>query len=313
MAGVSWTTHRSSLALPRLSAQVRYAALPLMVFRQFVRPEPGFGAGAGDEVRIARVHTTGDEITPAPLGEFEDFPMDSVQISYKTITIQEWGRGIPWTFKAEYLSQLNIYDIIIRKLTERMALYWDHIVANVFKQTPIKAVPTSSTQLVITTNGTPGGTAAANLNTEHLRQIYDYMRGTLRVPYYDQQGYMALVSIKASRGIKSDSNYIQAALYGDPDRLFNSELGRWEGFRFVETNRSSLLSNSLGTGGVLGEAIFFGDDPVVEVIAYPEEIMVEYTNLNRGRRAVFYMMGNWDLTWETAAAGEARVIHVTSA
>lgn len=313
MAGVSWTTHRNSLALPRLSAQIRYAALPLMVFRQFARPEPGFGAGAGEEVRIARVHTTDDEQVPTPLGEFEDFPMDSLQITYKSVTIEEWGRGIPWTFKAEYLSQLNIHDIIIRKLTERMALYWDYIVANVFKRTPIKAIPTSATQITFDTDGTPSSTAAANLNTEHLRQIYDYLRGTLRTPYYDQQGYIGIVSIKAARGIKSDSNYIQASLYGDPDRLFNSELGRWEGFRFVECNRSSLMSNSLGSGGVLGEALFFGDDPVIEVIAYPEEIMVEYTNLNRGRRAVFYMMGNWDIIWDSAQPGEARIIHVTSA
>jgi hypothetical protein len=55
--------------------------------------------------------------------------------------------------------------------------------------------------------------------------------------------------------------------------IFNGEIGKYYNVRFVE--ETGYLSNTIGSGSVYGQAIFFGADAVYEAVAIPEELRVK--------------------------------------
>jgi hypothetical protein len=84
-----------------------------------------------------------------------------------------------------------------------------------------------------------------------------------------------------------------------------------EGFILVETNHTDALSDSLGTGSVLGESVFFGSDAVVlATIDEPELRTGLPEDLGRFRDVGWVGTIEAGLVWDTASY--ARVIHVTS-
>lgn len=125
---------------------------------------------------------------------------------------------------------------------------------------------------------------------------------------------MCLASTKALRGIKRDPNWEKWKTYTEPSAKYNSEVGRIESVRFVEVNNTDSLSASLGSGSVLGEAVFFGDDPVAMAnVMDPELRAKESDDYGRSKGVAWYGIYGFDQIWKDSAnAGECRVIHLTS-
>lgn len=82
----------------------------------------------------------------------------------------------------------------------------------------------------------------------------------------------------------------------------------------MEVNNTNSLSATLGTGSVLGEAVFFGDDPVaMATVIDPELRAKESGDYGRSKGVAWYGVYGFDQIWyDSANAGEARVVHVTS-
>lgn len=97
------------------------------------------------------------------------------------------------------------------------------------------------------------------------------------------------------------------------DVLFNSEVGMVEQIRWIEVNNTSALSNAKASG-VLGEGLVFGDDGVaLAEVETPELRAAIPGNFGRYQAVAWYGVLAYGLIWNaTAAAGEARVIHITS-
>jgi len=152
-----------------------------------------------------------------------------------------------------------------------------------------------------------------NLNVYHVEQIRDYMFGTLHVPPYEGDDYVALISTKAKRGLMSDPAWEQWHKYTDPSAKYNSEIGRIENIRFVEIGNGNALSGSLGTGGVLGEGVVFGEDPVVMAVAQDPELRRGIPeDFGRKQAVAWYGILDFGVVWDTANPGEARICHITS-
>ena len=83
----------------------------------------------------------------------------------------------------------------------------------------------------------------------------------------------------------------------------------------MESNNTNALSQSLGTGAVLGEAVVFGDDPIaMATVRDPELRAKESEDYGRSKGVAWYGNYGFDQIWkDSATAGEARVIHITSA
>jgi len=296
-----------------LSSQVRHAAIADTKFMQFVHAEPGYGKKKGESVTIKRISNL-TVPTSGKIAENQRIPEDDLTITTISITVSEWGRSVPYTSLSEDLGSLDIKNVVQKNLKDQMSLVMDSAAAAAFKEAKVKAIPTGVSALTFDTDGTPSSTAVANLNLYHVERIRDYMFSTLNIPTFEGDDYVALVSTKAKRGIINDPKFEQWKLYTTPEAKFNAELGRLENIRFVEINNTNSLSGSKGSGGVLGEALFFGSDAVAMAVVEDPELRAK-TPEDYGRQmgVAWYGILEFGIIWDTANAGEARIIHVTSA
>lgn len=297
-----------------MSSELRKAAIAETKFMQFVRPEPGYGKNKGESITISRVSNLSVP-TSGKILEAQRIPEDALTITTVAVTVSEWGRSVPYTNLSEDLGSFNMENIVQRALKDQMMLVLDSAAATAFKSTSakIKAYPAGVASLTFTTNGVAGGTGLSNLNVYHVEQIRDYLFSTLNAPPFEGDDYIGLVSTKAKRGIISDPAWQQWHTYTDNEAKFNGEIGRMEGIRFIEVNNTSALSGSKGSGGVQGEAMFFGADAVVSAIALDPELRAKVPeDFGRSKSVAWYGILEFGVVWDTANAGEARIVHFTS-
>ena len=296
----------------QMSSKLRMAAIAETKFMQFVTPEAGYGKKKGESITITRVSNIAVP-SSGKLNELTRIPEDELVLSTVAITVSEWGRSVPYTSLSDDLGEYNINNMIQKKLRDQMSLVLDNAAANGFKQAKVKATPTGVSSISFSTNGVAPATASANLNVYHVEQIRDLMFTTYNIPAYENGDYMCLISTKAKRGLVSDPNWEVWHKYTDPQSKYNSEIGRLEGIRFIEVNNLGALSGSLGTGGVLGEAVFFGDDAVAMAVAQDPELRAGIPqDYGRVQGVAWYGVLEFGIVWDTANAGEAKIVHLTS-
>jgi N4-gp56 family major capsid protein len=271
----------------------------------------GFGRNKGETVTLTRVQNI-TEPTSAALDETMRIPEDEFNLSTRAITVQELGRAVPYTSLSQDLSKYDLENPIQRKLRDQMRLVLDTKAASAFKRTKIKYVPTGATTNNITTNGTPGAAATVNMNFWHVEEIRDYMFDTLQVPPLEGDDYIAIFRTLGLRGIKRDPDWEEWHKYLDPQAKYNGEVGRIEGIRFIETNHAKALGK-VGTASVLGEGVVFGEDSVALAEAMTPELRAAIPgDFGRSKAVAWYGILEFDTIWDTGAAGEAKIVHVTS-
>lgn len=298
-----------------LSSDIRMASIAMTKFVQFAQvPEDGYGSGKGSNVTITRISNVAVPSDDS-LNELERIPEDTLSLSTQAIEAVERGRAIPYTSLSLQLAHFNLENAIQKKLRDQLSLRMDALSATAFKVGQLKAIPDGVASLTFDTDGTSSTTAAANLNVYHLEQIRDAMFSTYNIQPYEGDDYMCIASTKALRGIKRDPNWEKWKTYTEPSAKYNSEVGRIEGIRFVESNNTNALSASLGSGSVLGEAVFFGDDPVAMAsVLDPELRAKESEDYGRSKGVAWYGIYGFGQIWkDSATAGEARVVHLHSA
>jgi N4-gp56 family major capsid protein len=248
------------------------------------------------------------------LAENNRIPEDNIVLTTVAITVSEWGRAVPYTSLGSDLGKFDPESMIQKKLKDQMSLVLDAAAAAAHKTAKIKAEATGATSINFDTNGTASQTAVSNLQVYHVEQIRDYMFSTLFIPPYENDDYVCLISTKAKRGIINDPAWEIWHKYTDPKAKWNGEIGRMENIRFIEINNTGALSGSLGSGGVCGEAIFMGEDGVAMAVAEDPELRAAIPqDYGRAKSVAWYGILEFGLVWDTANAGEAKVVHFTSA
>ena len=313
MANFEWTFDAPSGVYKNhaLSADLRSAAVAESKFMQFVRPEGGYGRKSGESITIARVSSLAIP-SSGKLSEGFKIPEDALTISTVAITVSEWGRAVPFTSLAEDLSKFDMESIVQQELMKQMRLIMDNAVAAAFKTCKIKARSTSVSAVAFDTAGSFTALGTNQLDVAHVEQIRDYMYKDLLVPAYEGDDYVCLLSTKAKRGLLSDPAWEDWHKYTDPQAKYNGEIGRIENIRFIETNNNNALSNAYGTNSI-GEAIFFGADAVVMAVALDPELRAAVPgDFGRQKAVAWYGILDFGLVWDTANAGEAKVVHFGS-
>ena len=296
-----------------LSSKLRMAAIKEAKFMQFVKPEEGYGKKKGESVTITRVSNV-TVPTSDVLNELDTIPEDTLSLSTQAITVSERGRAIPYTSLSLDLSSFDLESAIQMKLKDQLKLRMDITAAAAFKAGKILAIPTGISATTFETDGAVSNTATSNLNMYHVESIRDYMFSTLNIAPYMDDDYVCILSTQAKRGLLRDPAWVDWKKYTDPSAKFNGEIGRVENIRFVETNHTSALADSLGTGAVMGEAVFFGDSPVVMgVVEDPALRAKESEDFGRKKGVAWYGIYGFGQIWsDSANAGEARVVYLTS-
>ncbi len=302
-----WDAPSGTFKNHALSPMIRRVAVAEAMFMRWVTPERGYGKNRGDTVTITRILTLP---LAGRVSETDRLPSGRPAIQTKSLKVSEWGYKIPITQFEQNLTSFNVRNEFQKTLKDQISLTTDKMVADAYKLTPYKYIPVS-TGGVSDTDGTPSTAADVNLKVKDLREIYDALRGTLKVPPFKGGRYIGVLSTKAARGIKNDSEYKDWLSPTDASPILTGILKDIEGFMLFETNHFDSLDNSIGTGGVLGEALFFGDDGAfLAVVENPELRAGIPDDLGRFREVGWVGTLEAGLTWENAA--QARVIHVTS-
>jgi N4-gp56 family major capsid protein len=294
-----------------MSTRLYEAAVENSVFADHVRPVDGFGKNKGESVTLTRVRNITEPVS-ADLDELMRIPEDEFDLSTKSITVKEMGRAVPFTSLSQDLSEFDLDNPIQSKLRDQMRLVLDTKAAVAFKKASVKYVPTGAATNTITTNGTPGAAATANMNFFHVEEIRDYMYDTLQVPPYEGDMYLGIFRTLGLRGLKRDTKWEEWHKYTDPQAKFTGEVGSIEGIRFIETNHARALGK-IGTGSVLGEGVVLGEDAVALAEAMTPELRAALPqDFGRSRAVAWYAILEFDIIWDTGNAGEARIVHVSS-
>lgn len=296
-----------------LSSKLRMAAIKEAKFMQFVKPEEGYGKKKGESVTITRVSNVTVPSSDV-LNELDLIPEDTLSLSTQAITVSERGRAIPYTSLSLDLSAFDIENAIQKKLKDQLKLRMDITAATAFKAGKILAIPTGISETTFETDGAASNAATSNLNMYHVESIRDYMFSTLNIAPYMDDDYVCVLITQAKRGLMRDPAWVDWKKYTDPSAKFNGEIGRIENIRFVETNHTSALADGLGTGDIMGEAVFFGEDPVVMgVVEDPQLRAKESEDYGRKKGVAWYGVYGFGQVWsDSANAGEARVVYMTS-
>jgi N4-gp56 family major capsid protein len=310
MAGQLWSVNSLGgfLANPSLSKKVRYAAQPLMKFRQFVDAEPAAGRNRHDTFlfdKISNISTAG-----GTLSETETIPKRSYVIRQGSLVVTEYGNAVPFTLKGQTLAEISVPDNIKTVLRNDMAKVLDSAAAAEFKATDYIAVCSDTATTVFTSNSTVAVTATANMSDKNVRDIIDRMK-SLNIPRYDGQGnYICIASTNSIRGLY---DFFEAKVQNTSmGPLYNGEIGKYYACRFME--ETNVLLNTIGSGGNKGEAIFFGGDAVKEGMVIPENIRIDIPkDFGRDQSIAWYALTGFKKTWDFGEDGETRIIYVKSA
>lgn len=325
MAGQQWAISADGgfFANPPLSKELRKASQPMMKFRQYVRPVEGFGKEKGDSIdfdAVTNVQTQGGKIA-----ETAKMPETKFQIVKQSLVVDEFGNSIPYTGKLEALSQFNPTNPIQRAIRDDMAKVFNKEVATEMKKTKTLYIPTGAASGTFDNDGTPSTQATSNMTVFHIKEIVDAMRNGLfgtstfnTVPAYTgpEGDYIGIFSVKAARGIKDDNEFEEWHKYTSSEKLMTGEIGRVYKTRIIESNHTDALSEKKGLSDVLGQALIFGADPIVEGVAVPEEVRAKVPqDFGRDKAIGWYFLGGWKIVWgflSTDTLPESHIVLVTS-
>lgn len=294
-----------------LSSKIYQSSVEESVFMDYVRPVDGFGRQMGESITLKRVSAIAEPSSPN-LTEGIRIPEDNLTLSTRAITVVEVGRAVPFTSFAEDLSDFNVENTVQAELKRQMKLALDTKAAAAFKTAQVKYAITGLATSNITTNGTFGAASTANMNVFHAEEIRDYLFDTLRAPPFMGDDYIGIFRTLGIRGLKRDPDWEEWHKYTDPSAKFNSEVGRMEQIRFIETNHNAALGK-VGTGSVLGEGVVFGADAVAMAEALTPELRAALPqDFGRQRAVAWYGILEFATIWDTGNAGEAKIVHVGS-
>lgn len=297
----------------RLSKIMREQAQPMFAFRQFVQVKEG-GSGKGDTVYFDK--SLAMDTKGGTLAETSTIPANLSKMQKGSVQVTEYGNGIAFSEKLDTLAEFNMKNQYSKWLVNDHKKVTDSVCATQFKTARFRAVATSTSSTVFTTNSVFTATANANASDKTIRDVVDYLKQKWVPKYGGGKDYIGIVSVNTQRGVY---DFLQAIMqYTTPEFTYNSELGRYYNCRMVED--TAYLSDSVGTGSVFGEGIFFGDEAVMEAVALPEEIRYEEKDFGRDKRLAWYGILGWTKMWDlsnddlnSTGKGIERIVYLGSA
>lgn len=325
---VNWTTPAEGgyMYSDELSDVLRVALQPLAKFRQFCEPdenavEKGLHRG---EKYFWDVY--GDVATQGRrLQELSPMPETSFAVTQSSLTVAELGNSVPYTGKVTALAKHDVVRIIEKGLKNDARKAFDIEAYTQFNLCQLRAAATTSTtSITLTTNASTVTTNNVELGTGHVKAIIDTMRER-NIPGYVDDDFVCLSHPSTYRPFKNELETINQYTELGLNKIFNGEVGRYEGTRFVEQNfipkggaiDSTTFDPYTQTSDAWNNAksswaFFFGADTVNEAIVIPEEVRAKLPgDYGRSQGIAWYYLGGFGIV-HTAAA-QSRILKWDSA
>ena len=313
---MNWVNQGSYLTNNKLNKIFQREAQEMCRFRQFVKFKEAFGSHQGGSVNWLKVSDVADH--GHKLTETEAMPESRVPLAWGTLTVNEHGMSIPFTFKSEILSEFDIMDIMREGLLDDAVKVLDGNIERQFNACKLRYVGTASNAAGVTsTDGTTTKTNTSGLNSYHVRKMVQELKKR-NVPGFSGLGgdYVCIASVDAMEALYADLEDIWQYTESGHKKILNGEVGRYYGVRFVEDSWATMNTFDVNTGGSTaiswakaksGVAYIFGSPTVREAVVVPEEIRMKVTtDYGRSKGIGWYGLMGWKIEWDTAA--DARII-----
>lgn len=323
-AGIVWGGNETLLYRTDadLSDVLRTTLQPLATMRQFTDP-----------IEADKPYHTGDRFywdifgdtaqSARALDELEVIPETTFTFTQSSLLVTETGISVPFTAKSEMMAKFQVTDIVHKALSNNARKFFDASAWTQFNATPLVVTPTSGTSLTALTLATTGTSVTTNnveLSSEHINLVDDLMRERNIPPDPRVGRYIATGHPSTFRSLKDDLEAKHIYTETGLNMMFESEMGRYGGFVFVEQTNipkggaedSTTFDAFNNTADAWNNAksswvLFFGGDTVMECVITPEEVRAKIpTDFGRSHAAAWYYCGGFGLT-HTAAAN-ARVV-----
>jgi hypothetical protein len=309
-----------------LSKVLRTALQPLCKFRQLCEPDEGAlskGLHRGSQYFwniYSDVATQGRR-----LNETQPMPETNFTVSQASLTVTEMGNSVPYTGKLTALAEHDVQAIVSKALKNDARKCFDIEAWNQFNTTLLRAsVTTQTTSVVLTTNGTASQANNVAMGTGHIKAISDTMRER-NIPGFVNDDYVAIARPTTYRPFKNELETLHQYTEMGLNMIFNGEVGRYEGIRFVEQSfipaggaaDSTTYDPYTGTAdawdNTLSDWVYFcGADTCNEAIVIPEEVRAKLPgDYGRSGGIAWYYLGGFGLFHTTAA--QSRIVKWDSA
>jgi N4-gp56 family major capsid protein len=243
-----------------------FALRAVPVFDGFAKVKPGDVTNPGSPVSFtfwtdmaaatsALVETT--DITPVALGD-----------SRVTVTPAEHGNGILTTIKIRSDSYVAGFDADAASLVGwNMADSIDTIARTAID---------GGSNVEYVGQATEGAVTAGNIITADLvRKKHAQLRGANAMPF--DGDFVAVIHPDVAYDLKSESGdgaWVSPAQYVNTEKIYNNEIGKFGGFRFIESSRAKLNADGGSTTVDTYTTYFFGKEFLAKAETIPASMVL---------------------------------------
>lgn len=310
MSGQVWAVNALGgyMYSDELSDTLRCDLQPVVKFRQLCdaddATEKGLNRGQSYNWNVYHdVAEGGDD-----LQEMVSMPETNYTISQASLTIVEKGNSVPYSGLLTNLSKHDVEQIIHKVLKNDAKKTLDGAAHAQFNATGVTVQATSGTSTTAVTVEEGGCTITNNvaMGKDHIKAIGDVMKER-DIPPFMGDDYYGIAWPTTFRTFKNDLESIHQYIETGFAFIMNGEIGRYEGFRFIE-------QTNIAKGGAVDSTtwtfrtadawnnaksdwcFFLGEDTVMEAICIPEEIRGKIpTDYGRSRGVAWYYLGGFGI------------------
>jgi len=300
-------------ATASIDSEIRQRATASTFFQQMTVTVSSYGKHKADRVLIDKLGRLVTPMNQSGLGETDDIPATTFPFVQASVVVTEYGNAVEWTEKLETFSQWSAGQMVGMVLRQDQIEGLDKVAFAAYALGKVVYTPITASTGTISTSGTPGAVAGNLMTVSHVRDISDYLRGTLKAPAMANGDYFCIGAVDHVRGIKESTEFIEVSKYATPDKLFDSEVGKYASVRFVEENNA--LTSPAGTNVVgFAPGYYFGSDNVLEAVALAPHLRMKIPQgFGRDRGMAHFFMGGYVQVWNfTNDGGEEHQVRADS-
>jgi N4-gp56 family major capsid protein len=279
--------------------EVRRQALPLYTFRQFAKD---VRSAWGDSDTISAIKRNDIATAGGTLVAGTTIPRNTFTVGTVTYTPAEYGNAIspetrlfrlsPWALQRELSDVLardaaKVIDEAVRAV----------LVAGIAAGTNCFCMGAGGTTVGTTKPSGTVGTATYRLTAYGVWAAVDYL-ASQNAPMLKRpgmpEGYIGILHPYQARGIKRDSNFVNVVQYAtDGSRIFNNEIGFWEGVYWIQTTQGIKQADNGNYGAlIMGDGVF-GEYTVTDVSVRRDPD----TDFGRQQNWAWYADLGWTVEW----------------
>lgn len=220
-SGVGFTQQVSAIR-DVYSAEIWFAALPILKFDQFSTKKTELGVQPGRTIQLPRY---GNLKRGGRLAEGIRLQTRGMSMSLASISVYEQGNAIGFS---EYLLQTSFFDQLSAAsllLGRDMALVLDQ---------QLRDTIVTGTNVVYANNKPNRAALVAGdaFDTQVLKDGVETLE-TANAPKWAGDHYICFLHPHQGRSIRDDNDWINASLYAGATQIYTGEIGRYEDVRFI--------------------------------------------------------------------------------